>query len=492
MKHKKLSISLISLWLIFNLSYLESQISDATKACLDCHSVVTPGIVSDWKRSLHSQITPAEALKKNGLSRKVSSSNIPPNLANVVVGCAECHTLNPESHKDTFDHNDFKVHIVVTPNDCSTCHPLEASQYQKNLMSQAHTNLMSNPIYHNLMEFTLGPQIFEKGNLIYEKPATESQNDACLSCHGTKVEVKGTTARETQLGEMNFPVLSGWPNNGVGRINPDGSSGSCASCHPRHSFSISIARKPYTCGQCHKGPDVPAYKVYMVSKHGNIFSSSYHTWNFDAVPWTIGKDFQTPTCATCHASLLVDEMGNVVAERTHQMNDRSAWRIFGLIYAHPHPNTSNTTIIKNKAGLPLPTELTGEPVEEFLISKDEMNQRREKMKNICLSCHANSWIEGFFAKFEKSIEETNKQTLAATLLLLEAWNKGVAKGLPSSIFDEAIEKMWVEQWLFYANSVRFASAMGGADYGVFAEGRWYLNKNLQKMKNWLKFSLPKK
>jgi len=65
----------------------------------------------------------------------------------------------------------------------------------------------------------------------------------------------------------------------------------------------------------------------------------------------------------------------------------------------------------------------------------------------------------------------------------------VAKGLPSSIFDEAIEKMWVEQWLFYANSVRFASAMSGADYGAFANGRWYLNKNLQQMSDWLKLKL---
>jgi hypothetical protein len=47
--------------------------------------------------------------------------------------------------------------------------------------------------------------------------------------------------------------------------------------------------------------------------------------------------------------------------------------------------------------------------------------------------------------------------------------------------------MWVEQWLFYANSTRFASAMGGADYGVFAEGRWYMSKNIQQMADWLRF-----
>lgn len=464
-------------------------VSDATETCISCHASVTPGIVAEWKKSVHARVTPAEALKKDKLSRKISASKVPAELENVVVGCAECHTLNPKVHKDTFEHNGYQVHIVVTPRDCQTCHPVEVAQYDKNLMSHAHSNLKKNPVYHNLVDTSLGPQIFKGGKLVYEKPSDLTQADACLYCHGTKVEVKGMATRETELGEMEFPVLSGWPNNGVGRINPDGSQGACTSCHPRHAFSIAVARKPYTCAECHKGPDVPAYKVYMVSKHGNIFSSSKCKWNFNAVPWTVGKDFTAPTCATCHASLIVDEEGNVIAERTHQMNDRSAWRLFGLIYAHPHPRDADTTKIKNKAGLPLPTELTGEPVEAFLISKSEMKERTARMKKVCSACHATNWVEGFFTKLDKAIETTNKQTLAATQILLEAWNKGVAKGLPSSIFDEAIEKMWVEQWLFYANSTRFAAAMAGADYGAFANGRWYLNKNLQQMADWLKFLL---
>ena len=127
---------------------------------------------------------------------------------------------------------------------------------------------------------------------------------------------------------MKFPILSGWPNQGVGRVNPDGSLGSCTSCHSRHKFSIEMARKPYTCAECHKGPDVPGYKVYMVSKHGNIYSSISKDWNFKNVPWVIGKDFKAPTCATCHVSLIVDENGNVIVNRTHKMNDRIPWRIW--------------------------------------------------------------------------------------------------------------------------------------------------------------------
>lgn len=39
----------------------------------------------------------------------------------------------------------------------------------------------------------------------------------------------------------------------------------------------------------------------------------------------------------------------------------------------------------------------------------------------------------------------------------------------------------MSQWLFYANSTRYASVMGGADYGVFANGRYQLSANLREL-----------
>jgi len=284
---------------------------------------------------------------------------------------------------------------------------------------------------------------------------------------------------------MTFPKLSGWPNQGTGRINPDGSKGACTPCHPRHSFSIEIARKPATCSECHKGPDVPAYKVYKVSKHGNIYSSKGDDWNWSNVPWTVGRDFKAPTCATCHAALVVDAEGNVLAERTHSFKNRLAWRIFGLPYAHPQPKSPDTTIIRNRAGLPLPTELSGEPALKYLIDKNEQDKRRQTMTKVCSGCHGGEWIAGHFARLDNTIRVTNAKTLTATTILQAAWGRGLARGPESeaNLFDEAIEKQWVEQWLFFANSTRFASAMAGADYGVFANGRWYLNKNIAEMKD---------
>ena len=470
-----------------------AQVSDDSQTCMDCHAASTPGITAEWKKSRMAGTTPKMAQKLPPRERRVSFDQVPEALANVVVGCAECHTVNPEKHEDTFDHNGYQVHVVVTPEDCATCHPTEAGQFKKNIMSNAHGNLQNNPLYQDLVKSVTGIQSFKNMKTVLKDPDEQTLSSACLHCHGTSVKVKGTVERDTAEGKMTFPVLSGWPNQGVGRINPDGSKGSCTACHTRHQFSIGMARKPHTCSQCHKGPDVPAYKVYEVSKHGNIYSSLGKDWNFDSVPWTIGKDITAPTCATCHVSLLVTQEGDLLAERTHQMNDRLAWRILGLIYAHPHPKSPDTTIIKNKAGLPLPTELSGEPVPQYLISKEEQEKRRLSMQKPCLACHSRSWVDGHFALFERTLETTNEMTLAATNVLLSAWEKGAAKGLAQqdSIFNESIEKKWVEQWLFFANSTRYSSAMMGADYGVFANGRWYMSKNIQEMVDWLEFKLKK-
>ena len=472
----------------------EAKVSEATESCLECHASIHPGIVADWKRSRMSEVTPAAAKALTPRERRVSYTEIPRELENVVVGCAECHTGNAESHKDSFEHNGYQVHIVVSPRDCATCHPVEEGQFGKNLMSHAYGNLVRNPLYMDLVKSVTGIHSLKDGEITVRNPHPEALADACLHCHGTEVRVKRLETRETEHGDMAFPVLSGWPNQGVGRVNPDGTRGTCSSCHTRHQFAIEMARKPHTCSQCHKGPDVPAYKVYEVSKHGNIYEALGKGWNFSSVPWNPGKDFAAPTCATCHVSLMVSEDGQVRAERTHQMNDRLPWRIFGLIYAHPHPRSPDTTRIRNGAGLPLPTELTGEPAVGHLITRKEQRERRDAMQKVCFSCHSEKWVEGHFARFEHTLAESNQMTLTATRILLSAYEKGVARGpaQQDSLFNEAIEKKWMEQWLFFANSVRYASAMGGADYGVFANGRWSMSKNILEMMDWLEFKMKGK
>lgn len=470
-------------------------ISRDTQACLECHKQYTPGIVEDWQRSLHSKITPSLALKKSEKVRRVSAQKFPSSLAGVVVGCFECHGLNPGAHKDNFEHEGYKINIVVSPKDCATCHPVEEKQYSGSKKAHAVGNLVKNPVYHTLIETIISKKTFDRGQVVQKDVSELTRQETCFGCHGTEIEVSGRQSIETEMGTIEIPKLTHWPNQGVGRINPDGSLGSCTSCHSRHQFSIEMARKPYTCSQCHLEPDVPAWNVYKESKHGNLLDSHHTKWNFNSVPWRIGKDFQTPTCATCHNSLIVTPEGKTVAERTHDFGSRLWVRLFGLIYSHPQPIHGGTSILKNQDGLPLPTTFKGEATKEGLIDEKEQKKRKSNMSSICIQCHSTSWTNNHFTKLDNTIREVDEMTLASTLFLLEAWKDNLAEGLPhgKNPFDETIEQLWVKQWLFYANSVKYASAMTGApDYATFKNGWWNLTENLQQMKDWIEFKKKNK
>ena len=492
MKH--LSVISLSIVLLGFMSVQSSQsqtiqVSAETEECLTCHSDIHPGIVASWQKSRHSKISPDHALKKAEIEQRISSTDIDSSLRFVAVGCYECHSLNTDKHKDAFEHNGYTINVIVSPNDCATCHALEASQYSKNLMAHAHTNLVENGLYQTLIASVNNPHSYANSNLAIGGTDTLTDYESCLYCHGTRVEVKGSVTKETDLGEYTFPVLEGWPNQGVGRINPDGSKGACTSCHPRHDFSIETARKPYTCSECHKGPDVPAFPVYEVSKHGNIFKSQSSEFEFNAVPWIVGKDFTAPTCATCHVSPVVAPDNSLVLERTHQFNDRLAWRLFGVPYAYPHPVEADLRGVKNSQGLPLAVELSGEPVAQFVISKEEQQARDSRMRKVCLSCHNSEWVDNHFARLDNTIEKTNEITYEATKILMDIWNGGYAEGLPQgkNIFDEEPERIWTSLWLFHTNSTRFASAMaGGGDYGVFANGRYQTTGQLYKLVDYLR------
>jgi cytochrome c551/c552 len=460
--------------------------SQETLACLECHRAYTPGIVEDWLKSRHSKTLPSSAMKKPEKARRISAKKVAASLEKVVVGCYECHALNPEKHKDNFDHMGFNINVIVSPNDCSTCHPVEVKQYSGSKKAHAVGNLDKNPVYHALVETIISKKSVENGRVIQKEVSDFTRQETCFGCHGTEVKMAGMETVKTQMGEIEVPKLTNWPSQGVGRINPDGSMGACTPCHPRHQFSIEVARKPYTCSQCHLEPDVPAWNVYKESKHGNIYFSNYSKWNFDAVPWRIGKDFQAPTCASCHNSLITTPDGKVVAERNHDFGSRLWVRLFGLIYSHPQPKHGDTSVLKNKDGLPLPTAFTGEIAAEGLISKEEQTKRKGLMSGICNQCHGTAWVNSHFTKLDSTIKETDEMSLSATLLLLEAWKHGLAQGLPhgKNPFDETVEQMWIRQWLFYANSVKYASAMTGApDYATFKNGWWNLTENLQQMKD---------
>ncbi|MBM4160231.1 MAG: hydroxylamine oxidase [Ignavibacteria bacterium] len=461
-----------------------ARMSEETAACVECHKSITPGIVEDWLTSRHARVTPSLASSKAELERRVSSTDIPASLREIGVGCYECHSRNANDHKDNFDHFGYQINVIVSPRDCSTCHALEAMQYSESKKAHALGNLRQNPIYHLLLETITGMKVVD-GQNVSRRPASENTKlETCYACHGTHVDALGLRTVSTSVGEIEVPDLTNWPNQGVGRRNPDGSYGACTACHPRHSFSIEIARKPYTCAQCHLEPDVPAWEVYRESKHGNIMLSKQHDQNWDAVPWKVGKDFRTPSCATCHNSLVTNADGEVIVSRSHDFGARLWVRIFGLIYSHPQPKSGATSIIKNKDGLPLPTTFSGVQASEYLIDKEEQQRRQMEMKKVCQSCHSTSWSERHFVKLAQTIAEVDSMVIASTKLMLDGWKRKLANN--ANPFDEALEQKWVRQWLLYANSIRYGSAMGGPDYATFKNGWYELTRNLEEMRDYLR------
>ena len=185
-------------------------------ACIECHRREHPGLFADWADSRH---------------------------ASAGITCYDCHQAEPSDpdvskmHEEQYGRSDLEygrehvvpVSAVVTPKDCAGCHPDESEQYS----ISKHANTLE-------IMWKVDPWLNGGMNSDIERTT------GCYYCHGTVVRMKD--------GELDPET---WPNVGVGRINFDGSRGSCTSCHTRHRFSLMEARKPEACGQCHLGPDHP-------------------------------------------------------------------------------------------------------------------------------------------------------------------------------------------------------------------------------------------
>jgi hypothetical protein len=127
--------------------------------------------------------------------------NVPETLQATSVGCAECHTLRGGAHADTFEHNGHEIHVVVSPDDCATCHATEREQYSKNIMAMAEKNLAENKLVRRSAahHFRGRPRRRRIGSTF--TPANDmTRADACYYCHGTRLKVTGTETRDTDVG----------------------------------------------------------------------------------------------------------------------------------------------------------------------------------------------------------------------------------------------------------------------------------------------------
>jgi hypothetical protein len=369
-----------------------SEMSEATRECVDCHKESNPGLYDQWGSSQHYRAN---------------------------VGCYECHAAD-RSDADAFLHYDRMISIIVSPADCARCHAREVAEFSGSHHSKAARILGS--LDNVLAEVVEG----NRGMVTESFPmgVSAAAVSGCWQCHGSEVKV-------LEGGKLD-PAT--WPNTGIGRINPDGSEGSCAACHVRHSFSAAQARYPDTCGKCHMGPDHPQKEIYEESKHGIAFFSNQDKMNLDSPKWIVGEDYSAaPTCATCHMSATSNQ------PVTHDVGMRISWNNRPAISIRPE-------VADAKMGLP------GASVG--------WEERRNNMKDVCLHCHSTQWVDNFYVQYDGIIELYNEKFARPGLELY-----ALAKPLMRPVnFGNKLDFVWFEIWHHEGRRARHGASMMGPDY----------------------------
>ncbi len=369
-----------------------SEKTAQTKKCLDCHKTETPVITQQWGASKH--------YRGN-------------------VGCFECHNAE-KNDKDAFKHYGEYISTIVSPKDCARCHQKEVSEFEDSHHSKGARILGS--LDNRLAEVVEGNNQFVTPG--FPEGNSSAAVNGCWQCHGSEVKVLS--------GGKLDPAT--WPNSGIGRINPDGSEGSCSACHSRHRFSVEQARNPENCGKCHMGPDHPQIEIYEESKHGIAFHANKDKMNMANEKWVLGEDYNAaPTCATCHMSATPDQ------DVTHDVGLRISWNNRPITSIRPEVSDA-------KMGLP---------------GKDILwEERRANMKNVCLNCHNQSYVDNFYTQYDSLIELYNEK-FAKPGKALMALAKPLLKPV---VFGNKLDFIWFEIWHHEGRRARHGASMMGPDY----------------------------
>ncbi|MBT4790252.1 MAG: hydroxylamine oxidoreductase [Halobacteriovoraceae bacterium] len=391
----KLMIMILSLGLISVGAFAKTTpdtLSKTSQKCIDCHKKTSPAVVEMWGASKHFRGK---------------------------VGCFECHKAEA-TDKDQFMHHGKRIATIVSPKDCSKCHAKEVKEFKDSHHAQAGKILGS--LDNVLAEVVEGNRGFKTAGFPHGNSAAAV--NGCWQCHGSEVKVlKG--------GKLD-PAT--WPNSGIGRLNPDGSRGSCSACHSRHKFSVAQARNPENCGKCHMGPDHPQIEIYKESKHGIAFYANKDKMNLENGKWIPGEDYNAaPTCATCHMS------ATKTLPVTHDVGLRISWNNRPPVSVRPE-------VSDKKLGLP------GQNIP--------WRKRRDDMQNVCQSCHNKNFVGNFYIQYDALINLYNNKFAKPGLKLMKA----VKPLLIPVKFANKLDFIWFEIWHHEGRRARHGASMMGPDY----------------------------
>ena len=423
------------------------SIPASSTRCVECHMKSSPGIIDHWEGSTH-------AVKG--------------------VGCVECHQAAHEDI-DAFNHYGETIATVVTPKDCGRCHKTETEEFLASHHAKAGNilasldNFLAETVEGSRVPFN--PHSKTPGMEVDMVNGMASVNVGCKQCHGSKIALEGKDGSLITVDELKpdehghptnleavalvrkdddgRPVLDqgSWPNTGIGRLNLDGSRGSCSACHSRHDFSPRRARQPENCGKCHLGPDHPQKEIFEESKHGVAFRDLKHHMNLDAKDWVLGEDYtQAPTCATCHMSGHSRNGGKV----THDPGGRISWTNRPPVSLLMDTDAEGK-LIKEK-----------DPIERQKQIVSSWQDKRQEMKNVCLHCHTPAYVNAFYKQYDDFVINYNEKFAKPGIKIMDVLKE--QKLLTKISFDEEIEWTWFYLWHHEGRRARHGASMMAPDY----------------------------
>lgn len=325
-----------------------------------------------------------------------------------IMNCLDCHQADI-GDDDSITHEGVVIATVVSPKDCGRCHVSEYEQQKGSVHANAAETIKDRVA---ALQNVGGPAIVAGG---------------CDQCHGSTIKVNGDGTLDSAT----------WPNSGIGRINPDGSKGSCSSCHGRHRFSKAQARDPAACMRCHSGPDSPDMEVYRASKHGMHFAAERNMMNMDSDLWRVGKENTiAPTCVTCH----MGEAGKI--KGTHDVGMPNSWKL-----NTPVSEKQYLVVFEDGDKLNLPVSQTA-PKRGAMMKKLDGSEgkvkavahpkrRRQAMSTVCLECHSKPFVKNHMAQFDGVVELYNEKFGKPAQAIMRALYK--ENKLTPVAFDEALE-----------------------------------------------------
>jgi hypothetical protein len=420
---------------------------ESSKNCVECHTQTTPGIVQHWTDSTH---------------------------AEKGVGCYECHEAHV-ADADGFEHYGKHIATVVSPLDCGRCHAEVQAEFARshhaaggNILASLD-NFLAETVEGSRVPFD--PHTPTPGTAVEQVNGMASAFTGCLQCHGSKVGLQAsdggmvtfedlqpdTDGRPTNREALARIVKdangkpryhqSTWPNTGIGRLNLDGSRGSCSACHSRHDFSPRRARQPENCGKCHLGPDHPQAEIYEESKHGVAYRDLREQMDLDGESWVLGKDYsQAPTCATCHMSGNVNNEGKI----THDPGERISWTNRPPISLVMDTDENHKVVTET------------DPAKRAALVADTAAAKRLRMQRACAVCHTQDYIDGFYKQYDDFVILYNEKFGKPGQKIMQAlYEQGL---LTKTQFDEEIEWTWFYLWHHEGRRARHGAAMMAPDY----------------------------